>query len=254
MLGQLPGLYRAAETRRSSRLAWRKSGRHVPREGQRPLGGTGYEYTAGAFCSLTWNGKQFIDAKDHGRCLQSAVPFNGLGEQWNPTEAGSSSLTDPDLPGPSSSKLLNYAAGPERAATSVQMAYWYPVNGRVLSNHILRKYVRLIGNVISYKVEFASVAILDAGIGRPHTDCITGVRCGGDDRQRLQLRPAAAGSEHPGPGVVGGEHREFQRHVSAEHLEPRGTELLVGRQLAVGTLQDVIAGLQQVYDRSPLGY
>lgn len=33
------------------------------------------DYDAGAICSLTWNGQQFIDDYDHGRQLQSAVTF-----------------------------------------------------------------------------------------------------------------------------------------------------------------------------------
>src|SRR5690242_16936202 len=44
---------------------------------------------AGAIDSLTWNGREFINAYDHGRELQSAVQFNGAVECLNPTEAGS---------------------------------------------------------------------------------------------------------------------------------------------------------------------
>ena len=45
--------------------------------------------TAGAIDSLTWGGTQFINARDHGRELQSAAAFDGYGECLNPTEAGS---------------------------------------------------------------------------------------------------------------------------------------------------------------------
>ena len=44
---------------------------------------------AGAIGSLTWNGIEFINQDDHGRELQSASSFDGLGECFNPTEAGS---------------------------------------------------------------------------------------------------------------------------------------------------------------------
>src|SRR4051812_29750731 len=44
---------------------------------------------AGAISSVVYRGIEHIDQTDHGRELQSAVQFDGLGECWNPTEAGS---------------------------------------------------------------------------------------------------------------------------------------------------------------------
>lgn len=42
-----------------------------------------------AITQLKYNGVNLLDNSDHGRSLQSAVSFDGLGECYNPTEAGS---------------------------------------------------------------------------------------------------------------------------------------------------------------------
>lgn len=123
-----------------------------------PLTLSTFDYTAGAFCSLTWKGVQFIDARDHGRCLQSASSFDHLGENYNPTEAGASMFTDGLLPAPSSSQLMNYVIDKATLAAEVRMAFWNPVNGRKLSDHVHRKWVQagLTGrpNVIAYALDF----------------------------------------------------------------------------------------------------
>ena len=76
---------------------------------------------AGAIDSITWRGKQFINAYDHGRELQSASSFDGYGECLNPTEAGS----DKDGPGPqSSSRLVSGKARGRTLETTIEMAYW----------------------------------------------------------------------------------------------------------------------------------
>lgn len=43
----------------------------------------------GALISLKYRNKEYINAYDHGRELQSAVSFDGLGECLNPTQGGS---------------------------------------------------------------------------------------------------------------------------------------------------------------------
>lgn len=135
---------------------------------------------AGAIHSLTWGGMEFIDCADHGRELQSACSAN-LGrpgpfwsEAWNPTEAGSRR----DGAGPTStSRLLAYDAAGATLRTATQMAYWlnpgehssgHPaLNTNALSDHVLRKQVRIGGsggsNVLEYAVEFVVPA------GEPHT-------------------------------------------------------------------------------------
>ncbi|MBT3180630.1 MAG: T9SS type A sorting domain-containing protein [Candidatus Marinimicrobia bacterium] len=76
---------------------------------------------AGAIHSLTWNGKEFIDSYDHGRQLQSACHFDGFGECYNPTEAGSSA----NGAGPtSSSVLINYSSTDHSLSTESKMAFW----------------------------------------------------------------------------------------------------------------------------------
>jgi hypothetical protein len=110
---------------------------------------------AGAIMSLTWNGVEFIDAYDHGRQLQSAAQFNGTGEDYNPTEAGSSA----DGTGPTSSSYLNgISASGNHLATEINMAFWLPVNGETISNHILNKDVTIghavSSHIIKYLVEF----------------------------------------------------------------------------------------------------
>ncbi len=125
--------------------------------------------TAGAICSLTWNGKEFIDAADHGRELQSASNFDVDGdiknETFNPTEAGSCR----DGAGPkTTSRLLYLHADGNELVTTNQMAFWLvpgqksggvPArNTKPLSDHLLAKRVRIgipgFPNVIDYQVTF----------------------------------------------------------------------------------------------------
>ncbi len=127
---------------------------------------------AGAITSLTWDGKQFINASDHGRELQSASSFDGLGECYNPTEAGSVS----DRSDASTSRLISIQAVNNKLETTSQMAYWlqpmapYPQgcgahhefrsaqNATKLSNHFLIKKVTIgyqgLENVIEYLITF----------------------------------------------------------------------------------------------------
>lgn len=127
----------------------------------------------GAITSLTWNGKEFIDKHDHGRELQSAASFDGLGECYNPTEAGSAADSTDSV---STSKLLYFIANGNQIRSSTQMAFWtlvnqpYPKgcgidtsikvaqNTTNLSNHILTKNITIgysgIDNAIEYLVTF----------------------------------------------------------------------------------------------------
>lgn len=126
---------------------------------------------AGAIHSLTWGGKEFIDSADHGRQLQSASNLDVGGilhaECFNPTEAGSRR----DGAGPtSSSRLLRLKAEGNRLETETQMAFWLApgeesgghraLNTTILSNHLLRKVVRIgvpelgLPGVLDYQVTF----------------------------------------------------------------------------------------------------
>jgi hypothetical protein len=75
---------------------------------------------AGAVSSIRFRGVEFIDSADHGRLLQGAISFGGLGECLNPTQAGASK----DKRGRSSSQLLWGGAQADRYATATRMAYW----------------------------------------------------------------------------------------------------------------------------------
>ena len=120
-------------------------------------------HDAGAICSLTWRNRQFIDDFDHGRQLQSASSFDGLGEAFNPTEAGS--RADGRTPKPSTSVLreLKVSRSPGSPTdnvleTTTQMAFWDAVDGVKLSQHLLKKQVTIglpgMAHVIEYKTEF----------------------------------------------------------------------------------------------------
>ena len=115
-------------------------------------------YDAGAICSLTWNGKEFINDYDHGRQLQSAASFDGLGEMFNPTEAGASEVTNGINPNPSSSVLQSSRSSSNILATQTKMAFWNPVDGQATSNHILNKQVTIgvygLAHVIEYLTQF----------------------------------------------------------------------------------------------------
>jgi hypothetical protein len=77
--------------------------------------------TAAAIDSLTWRGKEFVNAHDHGREIQSAVSLDGYGECYNPTEAGSNR---DGVGRESSSKPLSVKAGRNWLETRSTMAFW----------------------------------------------------------------------------------------------------------------------------------
>jgi len=88
---------------------------------------------------LKWNGKEFISVTSTGDDLQGAV-FYGPGGDHNPTEAG----TWADGVGPtSSSVLLAISAVGNVLTTRIQMAYFVPVDGVILTNDIMAKTVRI---------------------------------------------------------------------------------------------------------------
>lgn len=126
--------------------------------GQSPITIRTCAHDAGAICSLTWNGKEFVNDYDHGRQCQSASSFDYQGEYFNPTEAGASSTTDGWNPHPSSSKLLYQLASANALTTQTQMAYWIPFGGEALSHHILTKRVKIglpgLQHAIEYLTEF----------------------------------------------------------------------------------------------------
>lgn len=111
------------------------------------------DYDAGAICSLTYKGKQFLDNYDHGRQMQSAVSFDGRGEVENPTEAGS--RADGKNPRWSSSALVVADVTEGVLTTQSIMAYWEPLYGRSLSGVGFSKRVESIRpRVLKYEVTY----------------------------------------------------------------------------------------------------
>ncbi len=126
--------------------------------------------SAGAIESLQWGGVEFLDANDHGRDLQSAVSFDGLGECDNPTEAGAS--RDGNGPQSSSSWLHKGVVESNVLRTSSHMAYWLRRGQRsaaackpalnqgdrsLVSSTRLAKTVRFLpgfGNVLEHRISF----------------------------------------------------------------------------------------------------
>lgn len=124
-----------------------------------PITVTSCDWAAGAICSMTWAGKEFIDKKDHGRLLQSASSFNDLRESYNPTEGGSTLMIDGYYPNPTkTSKLLYRRASGNYLMTDSRMGFWNVYSGNLTSNHYLTKEVTIgalgYSNVIEYRVSF----------------------------------------------------------------------------------------------------
>ena len=130
---------------------------------------------AGSVVSLVFRGKEFVDSADHGRELQSASSFDGFGECFNPTEAGS---RDDGNKQTTSSHLVAVRTGPNYIATQDDMAFWlspgfdyghqcgmspgttHAVNKGLTGGHILDKRIELgeggvpnvIGDHVTYTV------------------------------------------------------------------------------------------------------
>jgi hypothetical protein len=127
---------------------------------------------SGSVDSLVFRGTEYVDTLDHGRLLQSAVSFNGLGECYNPTEGGSAR----DSKVEKSSKLLSTTKIGNKLWTFSYMGYWlepnyyygngcngdtsklYSVNRTIRSNVLLEKQI-IVGlpnfpNVIVHNVTY----------------------------------------------------------------------------------------------------
>lgn len=135
---------------------------------------------AGAVDSFIWKDKEFLDSRDHGRLMQSAVVLDKLADCYNPTEAGSAA----DATGNhTSSRLLALAARGGVLQTAVDAAFWLPPgtpspHGACGTRTDLRAAVNTApraGYTISKAVRFGSPAgnnVLDwnvtFGIPAPH--------------------------------------------------------------------------------------
>ena len=121
------------------------------------------DHDAGAICSLTWRNKEFIDDYDHGRQLQSASSFDGLGESFNPTEAGAEVPYNGINPSASSSRLRAISATNNVLTTETDMAFWRPVGGRAQSGHILNKQVKIGAFGLAHVIEYLTTFTIPVG-------------------------------------------------------------------------------------------
>lgn len=79
------------------------------------------EHYAGAVRSLRYRGVEYIEVSDHGRQMQSALQLDGLGECFNPTEAGSKADARKST---TSSKITGLVAGAGEMVTRTKAAFW----------------------------------------------------------------------------------------------------------------------------------
>ncbi len=75
----------------------------------------------GAITPLRWNGKEFVNAQDHGREIQTAWQGNNAGECFNPTEAGSA---EDGIGLYTTSKLLSTTVTTASITTISNPAFW----------------------------------------------------------------------------------------------------------------------------------
>jgi hypothetical protein len=75
----------------------------------------------GAIASLRWSGKEFVNAQDHGREIQTAWQGNNAGECFNPTEAGSA---EDGIGLETTSKVLSTTVTAASITTISNPAFW----------------------------------------------------------------------------------------------------------------------------------
>lgn len=80
---------------------------------------------AGAICRMTWKGTELVDDYDHGRQIQTAITYDGLGEGYNPTEAGSKFNGTSNN---SSSMLNTISVSGDSLSSETVLAFWLRPN------------------------------------------------------------------------------------------------------------------------------
>lgn len=118
----------------------------------------------GAVTGLTWNGKQFINNYDHGRQIQVAWTIDGLGEVYNPTEAGSRS--DSSAP-KSTSEILKASSVYPVISTANHPAFWLGPGEKSYSL-IPGQEGLLAVNTISVSPDTLSKRVTVDYLGNPH--------------------------------------------------------------------------------------
>jgi len=135
----------------------------------------------GALYSLVWNGREFLNwsTTDLGRELQSAWQLEGLGERYNPTEAGGTGQTTRDT----ATEIISASTDGETLTTSVHPAFWQEYEGQRTSPDVLSKVVTVdysnVTNLIRHdvKIEFAqsysqsAIEVVTGYLERQFTNC-----------------------------------------------------------------------------------
>ena len=96
-----------------------------------------------AVYSLVWQGFEFVNSSDLGREIQTAYQLNGQGENYNPTEAGSSGAAG-NVP----SQILSADVTGKIFNSSVYPAFWNKVGGQSYSPDTISKRVEIDYNGI----------------------------------------------------------------------------------------------------------
>jgi hypothetical protein len=104
-----------------------------------PITMTAERAHGGAVSLLVWDGYEFINSQDNGRLWQTALQYDGQGEDNNPTEGGSQF----DQPGMSSSIVLSESGIGPTLSGSVLAANWHPINGSLVSDTVLNKDIQM---------------------------------------------------------------------------------------------------------------
>ena len=115
-----------------------------------------------AITLLKHNGYKYLDNTDHGRSLQSAVSFDGLGECYNPTEAGSwpgakdeTSSKIRYMTSAYSIELMGYWYNPNEWCINEQKPAIYPTTS-VTSDYTLLKKYTITDNILTINATFYS--------------------------------------------------------------------------------------------------
>lgn len=204
----------------------------------------------GAVTSLIFRGKEHIDRSDHGRLLQSASSFDGLGECYNPTEGGASRLSKNQ----EASVVKAASMEGNQLRTITAMAFFlapgraYPrgcgskkylkraVNEAETSNHILEKQLTVgipdFPNVIEHHViyyvpdQFSS-ATFGASTGYLPKEFSGAVYY--DPRQSKEINPGDRQGEQALPVILFTPDKRYAMGVYSPELPQKGLKVGYGR-------------------------
>jgi hypothetical protein len=209
----------------------------------------------GAVTSLIFRGKEHIDRSDHGRLLQSASSFDGLGECYNPTEGGASRLSKNQ----EASVVKAASMEGNQLRTTAAMAFFlapgraYPkgcgskkylkqaVNETETSNHILEKQLTVgipnFPNVIEHKVIFQvpdnfSHGIFEASTGYLPKEFSDAVYY--DPKQNKEVHSDKSQGEQALPVILFTADKRYAMGVYSPELPQKGLKVGYGRSTFPG--------------------